>query len=296
MQREGGLAGGTQRLLWKSGVGEVGGSDIRGRSLHRCLLSVLVALGAAGVSTADPPAPALTTAPAADHGLYSWRARHDPDGIGKFYMGREIAQVMGHLGAGWLERPEREREEQPQKLMEALQLQAGDVVADIGAGTGYFTLRLAPAVAPNGRVKAIDIQQEMLDLLEDRLARERLDNVDLILGEVADPRLEPGSVDLALMVDVYHEFEYPYEMMQHIVRALKPGGRVVLVEYRLEDPTVPIKRLHKMSASQAAREMRVVGLSHCRTVGTLPRQHILIFARSGECPDRQRPASQPADD
>jgi SAM-dependent methyltransferase len=258
------------------------------------LLSVMFAVVPAGQAKADSaatePVPAATV-PATDHGLYSWRDRHDPDGIGKFYMGREIAQVMGHLGAGWLERPEREREEQPQKLMDALQLKAGDVVADVGAGTGYFTTRLAREVGPAGRVKAIDIQQEMLDILKARLADERLDNVDLVLGEEADPRLPAASIDLALMVDVYHEFEYPYEMMQHIVRALKPGGRVVLVEYRLEAPKVPIKRLHKMSAAQAVREMRVVGLHHCRTIPTLPRQHILVFAREGDCPPP--PATRP---
>lgn len=225
-------------------------------------------------------APAPTSVPASAPAVerYTWRREHDPDGIGKFYMGREIAHVMGHEGADWLERSEREAEEAPSRLIESLELRDTDVVADIGAGSGYFTVRIAPRVS-RGRVKAVDIQPEMLDLLARRLQREQIGNVDLILGRADDPRLEPASVDLALLVDVYHEFEYPYEMMTRIREALRPGGRVVLVEYRLEDPTVPIKRVHKMSERQAIREMQAVGLRHMRTIGVLPRQHILIFSK-----------------
>lgn len=185
---------------------------------------------------------------------------------------------MGHEGAEWLDRPEREEEEAPAQLIDALPLRRGDVVADIGAGSGYLTVRLARRVGPAGRVKAVDVQPEMLDLLRDRLRRERLTNVDLILGEAQDPRLKPRSVDLVLMVDVYHEFEYPYEMMKKIVPALRAGGRVALVEYRAEDPQVPIKRVHKMAADQVTREMKVAGLKLLRRIDALPRQHLLIYS------------------
>lgn len=235
------------------------------------VLAIWMLTGEAPATTSAP-----TSAPAVER--YTWRRDHDPNGIGKFYMGREIAHVMSHEGADWLERSEREAEEAPSRLIESLDLRETDVVADIGAGSGYFTVRIAPRV-PRGRVKAVDIQPEMLELLARRLERERIENVDLIEGREDDPRLEPASVDLALLVDVYHEFEYPYEMMTRIRDALRPGGRVVLVEYRLEDPAVPIKRVHKMSERQAIREMEAVGLRHVRTVGVLPRQHILVFAK-----------------
>jgi ubiquinone/menaquinone biosynthesis C-methylase UbiE len=233
-------------------------------------------LSSARAQTSSPAASAPATSPAP---VYTYRADHDPNGIGKFYMGREIAHVMGHEGADWLERPEREEEEAPALLIRSLGLKPGQIVCDLGAGSGYLTVRLARAVAPGGRVKAVDIQQEMLDLLGERLKREGLENVDLVLGDEQDPRLPPASVDLVLMVDVYHEFAWPYEMMQNIVRALRPGGRVVLVEYRKEDPNVPIKLVHKMTARQAILEMRAAGLAHHKNIEVLPRQHILIFTR-----------------
>jgi SAM-dependent methyltransferase len=200
------------------------------------------------------------------------------DGIGKCYMGREIAQVMGHLGATWLERPEREEEERPSVLIRNLGLAPSDVVADVGAGTGYFAFRIAPLVA-QGKVLAVDIQPEMLDHIQRRRIETGLRNVEPVLGALDDPKLAPASVDLALLVDVYHEFSYPREMMLALARALKPGGRVALVEYRAEDPSVPIKRLHKMSERQAIQEMNAAGLVWVETRSVLPWQHLMFFRK-----------------
>src|SRR5262249_5924314 len=150
---------------------------------------------------------------------YEVRKEHDPDGIGKFYMGREIAQVMGHLAADWLDRPEREREEEPAKLMEALKVQPGDAVADIGAGSGYFTFRLSDKVGPKGKVYAVEIQQEMLDIIARKMKGRDVKNIELVLGKEDDPKLPAGAVDLILMVDVYHEFSYPFEMTEAMVKA-----------------------------------------------------------------------------
>lgn len=211
---------------------------------------------------------------------YEVRKEHDPNGIGKFYMGREIAKVMGHLAADWLDRPEREREEAPSKLLEALKLKPGDVVADIGAGSGYFTFRLAERVGPKGKVLAVDIQPEMLDLIRKRMKERKLTNVEVIRGTETDPKLPAGAVDLILMVDVYHEFNFPYEMTTAMVKALKPGGRLVFVEYRLEDPDVPIKLVHKMSQKQVLKEMEPHPLRWAGTIETLPRQHIIIFKKN----------------
>jgi precorrin-6B methylase 2 len=216
---------------------------------------------------------------ARDAPRYEYRLLHDPDGTGKFYMGREIAQVMGHLAAGWLDRPEREREEQPARLMEALKLRPGDVAADVGAGSGYFTFRLAERVGPRGQVLAVDIQPEMLEILRKRMQERGVTNVRLVQGTTTDPRLPAESVDLILMVDVYHEFSHPWEMTRAMVRSLKPGGRIVFVEYRLEDPTVPIKLVHKMSEAQVRREMSVHPLTWVETIDVLPRQHIIVFRK-----------------
>lgn len=202
------------------------------------------------------------------------------DGIGKFYQGREISQVMGHEGADWLERPEREVEEMPDQLVAALELRPGDRVADIGAGTGYITRRLAPAVGSSGVVYAVEIQQEMLDALTNRLAGIGITNVVPVLGAVEDPKLPAAGLDLIVMVDVYHEFDHPHEMVRAMCRALKPGGRMVFVEYRLEDPAVPIKPLHKMSEAQVRREMALHPLRWLRTIPILPRQHIIVFERT----------------
>ncbi|KNZ30690.1 MAG: methyltransferase type 11 [Methylibium sp. NZG] len=203
------------------------------------------------------------------------------DGIGKRYMGREIAGVMGWQGAGWLERPEREREERTDLLVAALQLRPGDVVADIGAGTGYLARRIALAVMPGGKVLAVDVQPEMLRMLESMARQAGLTQVKPSLGTETDVKLAPSSVDLAVMVDVYHELAYPHEVLGSIVRALKPGGRLVFVEYRAEDPNVPIKTLHKMSEAQIKREAAAHALDWERTVGTLPWQHVVVFRKRG---------------
>ncbi|MFM7133283.1 MAG: class I SAM-dependent methyltransferase [Planctomycetota bacterium] len=202
-------------------------------------------------------------------------------GSGKTYMGREIAEVMGHFGVGWLERPEREREERTDLLVESLRLKPTDAVADIGAGSGYFTMRISPLV-PEGVVYATDIQKEMLAIVEERALEETALNVMPVLGEIDHCGLEPGSIDIALFVDAYHEFSHPWEMMKSIVEALKPGGRVHLVEYRLEDPEVAIKLRHKMSEAQARLEMEAVGLEFVENIDALPQQHIMVFRRPAE--------------
>ncbi|MEY5009376.1 MAG: hypothetical protein RLZZ253_515 [Verrucomicrobiota bacterium] len=213
--------------------------------------------------------------------VYETRPDHDPNGIGKFFLGREIAHVMGHQGAAWLERPEREEEESTDRLLDALDLKPGMHVADIGAGSGFFTWRMARKVVPEGRVYAVDIQQEMLDLLMKNMAKRRVDSaVTPILGTVTNPKLPAQSCDLMLLVDVYHEFDHPYEMIASLVPALRPGGRLVLVEYRLEDPNVPIKLVHKMSEQQVRREIGLhQELQFLETKTVLPQQHIVVFAR-----------------
>lgn len=208
-------------------------------------------------------------------------ARPSRDGIGKSYFGREIAQVMGHQGADWLERPEREQEERTDLLLDTLDLRPGDVVADIGAGTGYFSWRMADRLRGAGVVYAVEIQPEMLERLNTNMRRRNVaDVVQPVLGSARDPRLPPNSVDVILLVDVYHEFDFPYEMTRAMVNALKPGGRLVLVEYRGEDPAVPIKPLHKMTVAQVRKEMSAHPLRFERVVNTLPRQHILVFRKA----------------
>jgi ubiquinone/menaquinone biosynthesis C-methylase UbiE len=211
---------------------------------------------------------------------YQFRDDHDPNGIGKFYMGREIAHVMGHLGADWLDRPEREEEEQPSKLVEILKLDAGLEVADIGAGTGYLSFRLAEAVGPEGKVFAVDIQPEMLQIIRERMKERGISNVVPIQGSEKDPNLPESSIDLILMVDVYHEFEFPFEMTTAMVKALRPGGRLVFVEYRLEDPNVPIKLVHKMTQKQVINEMKPHPLRWVGTASLLPRQHVIFFEKN----------------
>ena len=206
------------------------------------------------------------------------------DGIGKIYMGREISQVMGHLAAGWLERPEREREEMPNTLIEMLKLKEGDVVADIGVGTGYIARRISPIVGKTGTIYGVEIQQEMLDILAEKMAEEGITNIKGVLGTITDPKLPcPHRIRLTsplwLMMLSYHEFSHPYEMMQNICRALKVGGRVAFVEYRLEDDSVPIKRLHKMSELQVIKEATPHPLSWIETLDGLPWQHVIIFEK-----------------
>jgi precorrin-6B methylase 2 len=201
------------------------------------------------------------------------------DSTGKVYMGREIAKVMGHQGADWLERPERATEEQPGKTVAALELKPTDVVADIGAGTGYISELLARQV-PQGKVISIDIQPEMIALLKERIDRKKIPNIQTQLGTEQSAELPPNSIDLAIMVDVYHELSYPQEMMTGIVNALKPGGRIVLVEYRGEDPKINIKPHHKVTEKQVQKELTAVGLKWQKTDGILPQQHILFFAKA----------------
>jgi predicted methyltransferase len=210
---------------------------------------------------------------------YEFRAAHDPDGIGKFYLGREIAHVMGPGGILWLERKERETEEQPQLLIDALEIKPGQTIADLGAGSGYYSFRIAALVGPTGKVLAIDIEPAMLEVIAQRASRERIANVAAVRASVRDPNLTPGSVDLLFMVDVYHELEYPYEVMTKVRAALKPGGRVALIEYRAEDPQVAIKPVHKMSERQVRRELEAAGFRHVKTVRALPLQHLIVFEK-----------------
>ena len=202
-----------------------------------------------------------------------------PDGIGKFHMGREISHVMGWQGAAWLEREEREREERTDLLLPALDLKPGMAVADIGAGSGYFARRIARVVGGAGRVYAVDVQPEMVRMLEALAKQPGLANLKPVLGAVADVKLPAASIDLALMVDVYHELEFPYEVLASAVRALKPGGRMVFVEYRAEDAKVPIKALHKMSEAQVKLEAGRHVLAWERTDARLPWQHVVIFRK-----------------
>ena len=212
--------------------------------------------------------------------LYEQRTEPNRDGIGKFYLGREISHVMGHQGANWLERPEREQEERTDLLVEALQIKEGQTIADIGAGSGYFAWRFAKLVGETGKVLAVDIQPEMLEILDKQMEKRGVsDRIEGILGTIKDPKLPPNSADLAIMIDVYHELSHPYEMTVKMVEGLKPGGRLVFVEYRAEDPKVRIKRLHKMTEEQVKKEMTVQNLEFVETIDTLPQQHIVIFKK-----------------
>ncbi|HEV3436124.1 MAG TPA: methyltransferase domain-containing protein [Gemmata sp.] len=247
--------------------------------MSRLLLCAM--LGAMGFVCAadDPPAPKVEpkkrTPP-----KYETKADHDPNGIGKFYMGREIAQVMGYQGSVWLERPERAKEEEPAKLIKALDLKADMVVADIGAGSGYHSFLMAPLVGKKGKIIASDIQQEMLDLIVAKAEKLKVTNIEPLKGTETDPKLPVNGVDLILMVDVYHEFDHPFEMTEKMVDALKPGGRLVFVEFRKEDEKVRILLVHKMSERQVIKEMeQFPEMEHTKTIGTLPLQHVIIFTK-----------------
>ena len=233
-------------------------------------LPILALLAAALADEAPkPPSP-----------LYETRAEHDRNGIGKFFMGREIAHIMGHQAAGWLDRPEREEEERTDKMVEMLGLKPGMSVADIGCGTGYLAERIAPRILPAGVVYGVDIQKEMLDLLVRKMKMRRVENVKPVLGTDADPKLEPESCDMMVMVDVYHEFEFPYEMIRKMIVGLKKGGQIVFIEYRGEDPDVPIKLVHKMTEAQVKKELALhPELEWVQTKRDLPQQHMLFFRR-----------------
>ncbi|GAB2787622.1 class I SAM-dependent methyltransferase [Rhabdobacter roseus] len=200
------------------------------------------------------------------------------DGIGKTYLGREIAQVMGFAGAGWLERDERQEEENTALAIEKLPIQATSVVADIGAGTGYYTFRMAPKV-PQGKVYAVEVQDESIRYLRQRAQESGVENVTVIKGGARSPNLPAQAVDLAIMVDVYHELEYPREMLQALRQALKPGGKLLLIEYRAEDPNVPIKKLHKLSVAQANKELAANGFRLVERGDFLPIQHFLLYQK-----------------
>ena len=191
--------------------------------------------------------------------------------------GRVLAPTMGVEGAAWLERPEREAEEAPTKAVAALGVKPGDVVADIGAGSGYYTAKLAAAVGPTGRVVATDLQAGMLDLLRARVARERLTNVEVVQGRADDPVLPEKTFDLLLMVDVYHELASPQLFVRKLKATLKPGGRLVLIEFRREDPRVPIREEHKMSVSQVREELAADGFRIDRVIDVLPWQHVIVL-------------------
>lgn len=240
-------------------------------------LVIVLVLGGSPGAWSQPAQPGARTAE-----RYEYRQEHSRDGIGKFYMGREIAHVMGHQAADWLERADREEEEKTSVLVEALKVKPGEVIADIGAGTGYFCRLLAPKTGPKGLIYGVDIQPEMLEILTNKMAELKITNVKPILGTITDPKLPSGAVDTVLMVDVYHEFDHPYEMMQNIIKGLKPGGRVVFVEFRGEDPEVPIKPLHKLTDAQVKKEMAVLPLKWAETIEVLPRQHIIVFKKNSE--------------
>ena len=205
--------------------------------------------------------------------------RATADGLGKTYMGRQIARVMGWQAANWLERDTRAAEERSELLLTALQLRPGLMVADIGAGTGYYSRPIARQIGPSGQLFAVDVQPQMLRLLQQRAAADGITNIRPVLADLRSVNLTVEHIDLALLVDVYHELEFPEEVLASTVSAMRHGGRVVFVEYRAEDPRVPIKPLHRMSEAQVRKEAAVHGLRWLRTIETLPWQHILIFTR-----------------
>ncbi len=208
---------------------------------------------------------------------YTYR-KGDPNGIGKWYMGREIAHVMGFQGMAWLERPEREAEENTTNLLNAMNIQANDSIADIGAGSGYHVFKMAP-IANKGLVYAVDIQDEMLAALHKKKKTGPSKNVTIIKGSGKSVNLPDNSVDKVLMVDVYHEFDYPVEMIASIKKALRQDGKIYLIEYRGEDGSVPIKKVHKMTEKQAVKEMKAAGMKLEENIDTLPWQHCMVFVK-----------------
>ncbi len=250
--------------------------------MRTALLALSVALAAFAAARqeqpAAPPAPAL------------------PPPL-TTYLGRTIAPTMSYEGGPWLQRVEREKEERCPELLKALHLKAGDVVADVGCGNGFYTYRIAPLVGEKGRVFALDVQPEMLDQLKaEGKKHEKVANVTPVLGTVVDPKLPAASIDLALLVDVYHEFDHPVEMLAALKRSLKPKGRLVLVEFRLEDPDVPIKLLHKMSKEQMKKELAANGFEAVEEYDGLPWQHVVFFAPRKEDAPKKDEAAKPAGD
>ncbi len=187
---------------------------------------------------------------------------------------------MGIGGADWLERSNREMEEHPDEALDALGIRAGMIVADVGAGTGYITQRLAKRVGPAGKVYANDVQPEMLSRLQEHLEQNHITNVETVLGTQTNPNLPANTFDLILMVDVYHEFSQPQRMLQELKKSLKPDGRLVLIEYRKEDPTIPIRPEHKMSLAEVKTEVEAEGYRLVEVNKTLPRQNIFTFKKA----------------
>jgi ubiquinone/menaquinone biosynthesis C-methylase UbiE len=210
---------------------------------------------------------------------YTYKAG-DPNGIKKWYMGRQIAQVMSHYGIEWLERPEREIEENTTMLLKNLDLKSGMHVADIGAGSGYYTKLLSTRIG-NGKVYAVDIEPEMIAYLKEKIKKEKLSNISTVLGTEKSVSLPTESIDMMLLVDVYHEFSFPYEMSLSMYKSLKPKGKLVLVEFRTEDVAVPIKKIHKMSEAQAVKELKAAGFRLEKNISNLPWQHCMVFVKKG---------------
>ena len=202
----------------------------------------------------------------------------DPNGINKWYMGRQIAQVMSHYGIDWLEREEREMEENTSLLLKNLAVKPGMVIADIGAGSGYHSALLSKMVGI-GKVFAVDVEPEMIAYLNERIKQEKLSRIIPVLSAEQEVSLPENTVDMMLLVDVYHEFAYPYEMALSMRAALKPGGKLVLVEFRSEDPNVPIKSIHKMSKAQAIKELKAAGFAFDKNIDNLPWQHCMVFIK-----------------
>ncbi len=249
-----------------------------GRSAAGLALVILLAWGLVRAETPlPPPVPLYTEAPGS------------PDGLGKWFLGREIAHYMTHHGASWLERPERDDEERPVVALDLLDLHPGETVADVGAGSGYFSWRVAQRVGPTGRVYATDIQPEMLAILRTNMAAKGVTNVIPVLGTTEDPKLPANALDLIVLVDVYHECDHPYEMVRGFVQALKPGGRLAFVEYRAEERWIPIKPLHKMTEEQVRKEMSLHPLEWVGNLRGLPRQHLLVFRKSAAAATSRKP-------
>ena len=236
---------------------------------QRCLSSLAISLALLG----------STVCMAADGTPAYGKTAASPGGTGKTFAGREIAQVMSWHGAAWLERAERSTEERPDLLLPLLPIRPGMVVADIGAGSGYYSRKIAPRLAPGGRVIAVDVQPEMITLLKKQIAESKIPNIDTLLATETDCKLPAESIDLAIFVDVYHELLYPIETMGCVSRALKSGGQIALVEFRAEDASVPIKSQHKMSEAQIKKEASLLGLQWVRTVSSLPWQHLVILKK-----------------
>lgn len=210
-------------------------------------------------------------------GEYTFK-KESSDGTGKWYMEREIAHVMGFQGIDWLERPEREEEENTSKLLRNMEIAVGDTIADIGAGSGYHVFKMAP-MAANGHIYAVDIQDEMLEAIQRKKENSTSKNISGIKGSEKSVNLPENSVDKVLMVDVYHEFDHPIEMIASVKKALRPNGKLYLIEYRGEDDSVPIKKLHKMTEEQAVKEMKAAGLRLETNIDNLPWQHCMVFVK-----------------